>query len=62
MPLGIYKRTAEHNRKISESHMGAKNPMFGKKHDVGVLGSGSSGPESRLPAPRCHRQSPPCFG
>ena len=38
MSLGIYKRTAEHNRKISESHMGAKNPMFGKKHDVVCIG------------------------
>jgi len=32
MPVGIYYRTAEHNRRISESHLGAKNPMFGKHH------------------------------
>lgn len=31
MPAGVYIRTAEHNRRISESHIGAKNPMYGKK-------------------------------
>ena len=30
MAAGVYKRTKEHNKKISESHMGEKNPMFGK--------------------------------
>ena|SRR3990167_2403221 len=29
---GIYNRTEEHKRKISESHKGEKHPMYGKKH------------------------------
>jgi len=32
MPTGIYPRTAEHNRKVSESKKGKKHPMWGKHH------------------------------
>ena len=30
MPSGVYKRTKEHNRKISEALVGEKAPLFGK--------------------------------
>lgn len=42
MPRGIYKRTEEHKRKMSEGHKGKKRKPFSEEHKrkIGIANKG----------------------